>query len=104
MVHGFHKKLLYVDVTHRCHHVEELPEEVLRRYLGGRGLGSYLLWQELHAGTDPLSPDNVFILTTGPLTGTHFPGASRYELFSRSPLTNAFAESSAGGRVAAQLS
>ncbi|MBC7261246.1 MAG: aldehyde:ferredoxin oxidoreductase, partial [Chloroflexi bacterium] len=104
MVHGFHKKLLYVDVTHCSYHVEELPEEVLRRYLGGRGLGSYLLWQELHAGTDPLSPDNAFILTTGPLTGTHFPGASRYELFSRSPLTNAFAESSAGGRVAAQLS
>jgi aldehyde:ferredoxin oxidoreductase len=101
---GFHKKLLYLDVTQRRYQVEELPENILRHYLGGRGLGSYLLWRELHAGTDPFSPDNVLILTTGPLSGTNFPGASRYELFSRSPLTNAFAESSAGGRVATQLS
>lgn len=103
-IHGFHKKLLYLDVTQRRYQVEELPENFLRRYLGGRGLGSYLLWRELHAGTDPFSPDNVLILATGPLSGTNFPGASRYELFSRSPLTNAFAESSAGGRVATQLS
>ncbi|MBC7233100.1 MAG: aldehyde ferredoxin oxidoreductase family protein [Chloroflexi bacterium] len=103
-MHGFHKKLLYLDVTQRRYQVEELPENFLRRYLGGRGLGSYLLWRELHAGTDPFSPDNVLILATGPLSGTNFPGASRYELFSRSPLTNAFAESSAGGRVATQLS
>nr|MBC7245803.1 aldehyde ferredoxin oxidoreductase family protein [Chloroflexota bacterium] len=103
-MYGFHHKLLYVDVTNRYHRVVELPDVILRRYLGGRGLGSHLLWQELHAGTDPLGPDNVLILTTGPLTGTNFPGASRYEIFSHSPLTHAFSESSAGGRVATQLS
>ena len=45
-MYGFHSNVLLVDVTDRSHRVEEIPETVLRRYLAGRGLGSYLLWQD----------------------------------------------------------
>jgi len=103
-MYGFHGKVLHLDVTDRSYRVDEIPDDVLRRYLGGRGLGSYLLWQELEAGTDPLGPDNVLIITTGPTSGTNFPGSSRYGLFTRSPLTGTFAESTSGGHVAPQLS
>jgi len=101
---GFHGKVLHVDVTEPRHWVEDLPDEILLRYLGGRGLGSYVLQRELRPGTDPLGPDNVLIFTTGSATDTTIPGSSRYGLFSRSPLTGTYAESTSGGRVAPQLS
>ena len=102
-MHGFYNRALYVDLSTRSHQVRQPGEEVLQAYLGGRGLGSYLLWKELPAGVDPLGPDNVLIFTTGPLTGTLFPGSSRYALFTRSPATNAYAESTSGGRVPVQI-
>jgi len=103
-VKGFHGRILHVDVTEPRHWVEQLPDEIPLRYLGGRGLGSYLLQRELQPGINPLSPDNVLIVATGPASGTAVPGASRYGLFSRSPLTGAYADSTSGGRVAPQLS
>jgi aldehyde:ferredoxin oxidoreductase len=101
---GFHGRLLRIDATQHTYHVEQIPDRVLRRYLGGRGLGSYLLWSEMQAGTDPLGPDNLLIITSGSATGAGVPGSSRYGLFSRSPLTGTYAESTAGGRMAPQLS
>jgi len=71
--------------------------------LGGRGLGCYLLWKNLKPGVDPLSPENVIIFTTGPATATSMVGTSRYGVYSKSPLTNFFADSYAGGYVAPQM-
>lgn len=52
---------------------------------------------------DALSPENVIIFTTGPATATTMPGVSRYGVYSKSPLTNFFADSYAGGSVAPQM-
>jgi len=100
---GFFNKALHVDLTHRSYWVEELKDEVLSSWLGGRGLGCYLLWKNLKAGVDPLSPENVIIFTTGLATATRMLGASRYGVYSKSPLTNFFADSYAGGSVAPQM-
>lgn len=97
---GFFGKLLRVDLTGRRYVVEKIPEDVLRQYLGGKGLGSYLLLQNVGAGVDPLGPENKLIFTTGAATDTVMPGSSRYGVYSRSPLTGGYAESYAGGRVA----
>ncbi|HWJ03798.1 MAG TPA: aldehyde ferredoxin oxidoreductase N-terminal domain-containing protein, partial [Verrucomicrobiae bacterium] len=58
---GFFGKLLYVDLSTRSFRVEEVKEEILRKYLGGKGLGSYLLLNYVAPGTDPLGPDNKLI-------------------------------------------
>lgn len=100
---GFHGKLLRVDLGGLTSREEALPEDVLRRYLGGKGLGSYLLLQEVKAGVDPLGSENKIIFTVGPATGTRAPGSSRYGLYSRSPLTGGYAESYAGGKVAPKI-
>ncbi len=100
---GFHGKLLRVDLESQTCREETLPEDILRRYLGGKGLGSHLLLQEVKAGADPLGSENKVIFTVGPATGTRAPGSSRYGLYSRSPLTGGYAESYSGGKVAPRI-
>ncbi|MCX6008845.1 MAG: aldehyde ferredoxin oxidoreductase family protein [Chloroflexi bacterium] len=100
---GFFNKVLHVDLTGRTYWVEELKDKALSSWLGGRGLGCYLLWKTLKAGIDPLSPENVLIFATGPATATKMQGSSRYGVYSKSPLTNFFADSYAGGHLAPQM-
>ncbi|MFZ5649751.1 MAG: aldehyde ferredoxin oxidoreductase family protein [Bacillota bacterium] len=97
---GFYGKLLRINLTDKSHVVENIPDQVLKSYLGGKGLGSYLLLNNVPAGTYPLGHDNKLIFTTGPGTDTILPGASRYGIYSKSPLTGMYAESYSGGRVA----
>lgn len=97
---GFYGKLLRIDLTRREYAVETIPDEILGRYLGGKGLGSHLLLENVAPGTDPLSPENKIIFTTGAATDTIMPGGSRYGVYSKSPLTGCYAESYSGGRVA----
>ena len=97
---GFYNRVLHIDLSSRESRVEALDDEVLRAGLGGKGLGSQLLLREAAPGVDPLSPANPFIIACGPLTATAMPGASRYGLYSKSPLTRGYAESYSGGSVA----
>lgn len=103
MLNAFYGKLLRVDLTGRTYREESIPPETLKRYLGGKGLGTYLLLNNVPQGADPLGADNKIIFTVGPATGTVMPGSSRHGLYSKSPQTGGYAESYAGGRVAPQI-
>ena len=98
-MHGCHGRILVADLDHGACRAERLPEDILRRYLGGRGLAAHLLCTRNPAGADPLGPDNHLIFATGPFTGTMFWGGSRYGVYAKSPLTGGWAESYSGGRV-----
>lgn len=97
---GFFGKLLRINLTTRSHIVEEIPEEIFKTYLGGKGLGSYLLLENVKTGVDPLSEDNKLIFVAGPATGTGMWGSSRYGVYSKSPQTGLYGESTSGGKVA----
>ncbi len=90
-------KILRVDLSSQSYKVEDLKEEIARKYLGGRGLGVRILYDELPAGTDALSPENIMVIASGPLTGTKTPSGSRYEVVTKSPLTGTIATSNSGG-------
>jgi len=94
---GYHKKLLRVDLSHRKIAVEDLDEAILRKFLGGVGIEAKILYEETHAGTDPLSPENILMAVTGPFSGTGVPTSGRHHLVARSPLTGLFGESNVGG-------
>lgn len=96
---GFYGRILIVDLTKRSFQIEELPDEIPTRYLGGKGLGSYLLYHRNPQGVDPLSPDNCLIFATGPAMGSLLWGSSRYGVFTKSPQTGFYTESYSGGRV-----
>ena len=72
-------------------------------YLGQRGLATRYLVDEVDPTVDPLGPDNKFIMTTGPLTGTMASTGGRYSCVTKSPLTGAIACSNSGGHFGAEL-
>lgn len=97
MKNGWHGKVLRVNLSARTCAIEDLNMAWSREYLGGRGLGSKYLTEEVAPETDPLSPANKLILATGPLTGTYGAANGRYMAVTKSPLTGTIASSNSGG-------
>lgn len=84
---GFHGKILVVDLNQRTFKIEELPEEIYRKYLGGYGLGAYYLYKHIPPNCDPLGPYNILGFTPGLFTGSGAPFSGRYMVCGKSPLT-----------------
>ncbi|GAB4361793.1 MAG: aldehyde ferredoxin oxidoreductase family protein [Deltaproteobacteria bacterium] len=98
---GWHGTLLAVDLTAGELRREPIPADLLRYYLGGRGLGVRLL-RESHR-LDPFHPEMPVLFAVGPLCGTPAPTSARLSVISRSPLTGTVYDCSAGGRFAHRL-
>lgn len=94
---GYTGKVLRVNLSTGSLEVTSFPEETLRRYIGGVGLGARVLYDETTAGTEPLAPENELIFLTGPLTGTPVPTSGRFAVVARSPLTGLWGEADCGG-------
>ncbi|MEM2982802.1 MAG: aldehyde ferredoxin oxidoreductase family protein [Candidatus Bathyarchaeia archaeon] len=96
-MYGYVGKILRIDLTNSRFFVETLSEGVLKKYVGGSGLASRIIFDELDPFVDPLSPTNVLIFMTGPLTGTASPLCGRYCVCTKSPLTGIWAEAHSAG-------
>lgn len=92
-------KLLIVDLTRQRYEIEDLPEAVRHDFIGGRGLGAYLLYRNLPAKIAPLAPENVMVFSCGPAQGTSAYYSSRAVLTTKSPLSGAYLYSVASGRL-----
>jgi aldehyde:ferredoxin oxidoreductase len=101
---GFFNKLLRINLKAKTFKEESIPDSVFENYLGGKGLGTFLLIKENPPGVDPLSPQNKLIFCIGPATDTRIYGSCRHGVFTKSPLTGIFSESYSGGRVAEPIS
>jgi aldehyde:ferredoxin oxidoreductase len=101
---GFFNQLLRIDLRREKVSVEPIPDSILQSYLGGKGLGSYLLLKENPSHVDPFSPKNHLIFTLGPLADTPFYGSSRYAVFTKSPQTGIYSESYSGGKITLSMS
>jgi len=89
--------ILKIDLSKEESKTEELREDLIEQYLGGRGIGVRLLCDNLAKGVDPLDPANLLIFAIGPLTGTVVPTSGRFALVTKSPLTNTIMHSNSGG-------
>ena len=92
--------MLRVDLSRRSWRVEPIS---FRRFLGGRGLGSWLFYELRGFEADPFSPGNPLIIASGPLGGTRIPMATRAYAVFRSPLTGIFGGSNVGGTLGAVM-
>lgn len=97
------QKVLRINLTNGSIKQEPLNMEWARDYLGQRGLATKYLTEEIDPKCDPLGPDNKFIMTTGPLTGTMSSTGGRYSVVTKSPLTGCVACSNSGGFLGAEL-
>ena len=85
MANGYMGKILNVDLSKGTIEEESLGEDLCRDYIGGYGIGARLLYDRIPAGADPLGPDNILGLLTGPLTGTPAIIGSRFVAVGKSP-------------------
>jgi len=96
-MYGSTGKILRVNLSTREISIEELKEDFYRLYPGGKALAGYILLNEMSANVDPFSPENVLVIANGLMTGAPLSTATRYVVSAKSPLTNAYGESEAGG-------
>lgn len=99
---SYMNKFLLVDLTTLTSRQIPLSPKMKQQYIGGKGFGARLLYDLLAPGTDPLGPDNVLMVMTGPLTGTMAP-AMRGCIVTKSPLTHTFLDSYFGGHFAPEI-
>ena len=100
---GFTGKVLRVDLTSGKVSVEALNWEWAEKYIGGRGLAARYAWQEIKPKCDPLGPDNVLMIWTGPVQGTMVPLNGRYLFATKSPTAGGYLDSYVGGHLAPEL-
>ena len=86
-IKGYTGKILEVNLSSGETGVYGLSHGSRELFLGGRFISTRILWDELRPGVDPLSPDNILIVMTSPLTATGAPSSSRYDISAKSPLT-----------------
>ncbi|MCP5097620.1 MAG: aldehyde ferredoxin oxidoreductase family protein, partial [Chloroflexi bacterium] len=94
---GWAGKILDINLTDG--NVETLPldKEMARLFLGGRGLGARLLWDLVGPEVKPLSPENALIFTTGPITASASQTSNRFNVSTKSPLTDTILHANSGG-------
>jgi len=100
---GYAGYYLDIDLTKGKVHKKELEKDWARLYLGGSGVAAKILWDRTGPETDPLGPENVLVVGTGPLTGSLFSPSGRMMFASRGPLTGVWAESHVGGFLGAEI-
>lgn len=100
---GYCGKILRVNLTAGTVNTEDLGLALAKKFIGGRGLGTFIFSQEVDAKIDPFSADNKIIFGTGPLTGTNAPTGGRYMVVTKSPLSGTIASSNSGGFWGAEL-
>ena len=96
-MNGWKGTILRVDLAAGTIKKEALNMKDANDYVGGRGLGSKYLIDEIDPKCDPLSPENKLIFMTGPLTGTGAASAGRYEVIAKAPLTGTIGAANSGG-------
>ncbi len=94
---GWAGKILDINLSEGTIETVPLDMEMARLFLGGRGLGARLLWDIVGPEVQPLDPENALIFTTGPITASSSQTSNRFNVSTKSPLTNTLLHANSGG-------
>ena len=97
MTQGGAFRVLRVDLDQKKVESEDFQETLMRKFIGGSGIASKIVWEETSPTTDPFSAENRLVFATGPFTGTAVPANSRMTVASLSPLSGIWGEAHVGG-------
>ena len=103
MAYGYNGRALIVDLGSRESRRMPLDEDVLRRFIGGSGLGAYLLYKHCPPGVEPLAPENPLIFVGSPLVGSRLTTSSKFAVLTKSPLTGFIGDSLSSSFMATEL-
>ncbi|TDA65515.1 MAG: ABC transporter ATP-binding protein [Clostridia bacterium] len=96
-------RLLRVNLSAGTTKEEEIPQQAVKQFVGGRGMAAQYLYQECIPGIDPLAPENNVIFSVGPLAGTGALACSRWMVTTKSPLTATYYRSVGGADFGAWM-
>ncbi|MFX1355395.1 MAG: aldehyde ferredoxin oxidoreductase family protein [Promethearchaeota archaeon] len=99
----WNKKIAYINLTTKEITIKDIPKSIRTKFLGGRGINMYLLYNYLLPGIDPLSPENILLVGSGLLTGIPALGSGRCDIAAKSPITGAIGDSNIGGFFAPEM-
>ncbi|MFH1101287.1 MAG: aldehyde ferredoxin oxidoreductase family protein [Methanobacteriota archaeon] len=102
MTGGYTGNILTIHLTNRTIATQKTDLHDAKQFIGAKGLGAKLLFDNLPRKTEPLSPKNILLLTTGPLTGTKAQTSGRGTIVTKSPQTGLFLDSHFGGSFAVE--
>ncbi len=102
-MNGMNGKILWVDLSNEKMWEENISEDVYKKYLGGVGLGSYILNREIKKNIDALGPDNILGIVTGIFNSHNAPLGGRLEVVGKSPMTGGWGDSNCGGKFGPEL-
>jgi aldehyde:ferredoxin oxidoreductase len=94
---------LRVNLTNQTIRKEKIDDNIVKKFVGGRGIGIKILFNEIKRGIEPLSSENKLIFATGPVTNSPIPTSSRFHVITKSPLTGGLGESNCGGGWGSEL-
>jgi aldehyde:ferredoxin oxidoreductase len=100
---GYWGRALHVDLAAGTSWGDKIPDDDLRAFIGGIGLGTSLLYRHCPAGADPLGPENPLIFVTSPFVGTAITTSAKYAVLAKSPLTGFIGDSLSGSHLAIAL-
>ena len=92
---GYFKKHLHIDLTDGSADVRDLSDAFIDKYIGGRGFGAKLVWDNLRKydfKIDPLGPENLIAIAPGPLTGVYLPSSGKNSFVAISPATGLYGD------------
>ncbi|WP_041446396.1 aldehyde ferredoxin oxidoreductase family protein [Pseudothermotoga thermarum] len=94
--------ILRVNLNNRKVTVEPVAEDVLKLFIGGRGLAAKILWDEVK-DVDPLSAENKLVIAAGPFNGLRTPSGGKLVLAAKSPLTGGYGDGNIGTLASVHL-
>jgi aldehyde:ferredoxin oxidoreductase len=97
------RKIAYIDLTTGDIQIKPIPLDVRKKFLGGRGLDAYLLYNHTKKGCDPLGPENTLMISGGILAATCASATARTHVMAKSPLTGLLGSANMGGFFAPEL-
>lgn len=103
---GYFRQYLHCDLSAGTSQRIPLSDEIIEQYVGGRGFGAKMVWDNLKAHDfkiDPLGPENLLVIAPGPLTGVYLPSSGKTSFVSISPATGLYGDSSMGGAFGVEL-
>jgi aldehyde:ferredoxin oxidoreductase len=103
MASGYAGKFLHVNLTKSFCEDFTIDDATLQKYIGGSCLAAKLFLDKYSIDLDPLAPENPFMIMTGPMVGSGFPGTSRFSISAKSPQTGIWGESACGGNFSPDL-
>jgi aldehyde:ferredoxin oxidoreductase len=100
---ALNRKVAIIDLTSGKIDIKPIPLEIRKKFIGGRGLDAYLLYNHTKKGCDPLGPDNALMVSGGLLCATLASGTSRCHTMAKSPLAGMLGSCNGGGFFTPEL-